>query len=236
MPPPGASTQRLRMYVLEDELSFCEPKSQRLGTSQTSNMCVDTKGASLDTNVHIQGSRDSLPSNDVAQRLADVEARMKATLTQLEDLDRRSAVKLDPFVEYPMRDDKGGFADCDWNDRLDGVEIAMEELTDLYAQKHAAFETKFEESCTQLANVSESKLLESEQAIASKLEELEASIATSMHERQTAELDAIIDKKLDEGVKDLLLGALKAAVVPLAANFEVRMADFEQKMNMRLPT
>lgn len=145
---------------------------------------------------------------------------MKATLAQL--------------VEDRMHNDNGGFADYDLNDRFDGVDAAMEELTDRCAHKYAAFETKFEDSFTQLTRVSESKRIESETALASKLHAFEASLAISLQEHQTAELNAIIDKKVHEGVKDLLLGALKAAVIPLAENFEVRMTDFEQKMNIRL--
>ena len=116
--------------------------------------------------------------------------------------------------------------------RLDDVELAVDDLTQLSACKYAELETKVAQASAEIDKLSDcivAKDVNGQPAgsfsgiVVNQERDSDSPLATSR-------IESLIDCRVEYRMKELLVGALQAALVPLAANFEERMAAFEAKV------
>ena len=104
-------------------------------------------------------------------------------------------------------------------DKVMQVQADIHELTDLTAGKHAELQSQLK-SLVNDASDTKAAMFEDGGPLHPFLrEDLHAFVRDAM--------DAVIDKKLNEGVLDLVSSAMQAALTPLARDFEERMQQLK---------
>ena len=105
-------------------------------------------------------------------------------------------------------------------DKVMHIQADNVELTNLTAGKYAELQSQLESLVHDASDTKAAMLEDGGSLHPFRREELHAFVRDSM--------DSVIDKKLNEGVRGLVAGALQAALVPLAEDFEKRMRDIEK--------
>ena len=145
--------------------------------------------------MRISGKMSTLSTSDVVKKLAKLEAQMQTTLEAWESFDKDTATKIENLVEQKQLFKNTCAHNLNDGDRIDGLELAVAELSDLNAQKHADLESKLH--CE----------LHKRDAVVHNL-------ARRMSECPT-----------DDRIKDLIMGTLEASLTPLAQFVAQKMAE-----------
>ena len=108
------------------------------------------------------------------------------------------------------------------NEQLDGLEFAIDELTDVSASTYIELENKID--CNQRQHLEAIRDLEA--VVQTKMKACPSGNAIFDEKIVDTEVQALVCKE----VKSLLMPAMEAAFIPLVSNFEQRMSDFEKRV------
>ena len=100
----------------------------------------------------------------------------------------------------------------------------VDDLTDVSAQKYAELDMRFRQDTTRIEN----SIAKLDQTVKTCVAHTD--IDSQLAERIWEDFESRVDDRVNSNMRDLLLETLRGALVPLAANFENKMAESESRM------
>ena len=161
------------------------------------------------TDEKLQIGTASLPSvNNITARVDEIENRLKEALAGIEARAEKQMKKLDTFYDEKFQEIE------DMSYASDGIkssqiECDFDQFTQAYARKHSELEQRLSSLSGEVANAS-----------------LHSCVAQIQED-----LCQHIDSKFDARINELMLGALRKAIEPLAATVAERMVRVELQVN-----
>ena len=100
----------------------------------------------------------------------------------------------------------------------------VDDLTDVSAQKYAELDMRFRQDTTRIEN----SIAKLDQTVKTCVAHTD--IDSQLAERIWEDFESRVDDRVNSNMRDLLQETLRGALVPLAANFENNMAEFESRL------